>query len=66
MPEKYLNSKMKFRYTNKGNSISIKLSPKKLVESNKNVSKNIGETLNFKDTIGDIEFTISIVLRAGV
>ena len=59
VPEKYLNSRMKFRYTNKGNSISINLSPKKLVESNKDVSKNIGEALNFKDTIGDIEFTIS-------
>lgn len=59
VPEKYLNSRVKFRYTNKGNSISINLSPKKLVESNKDVSKNIGEALNFKDTIGNIEFTIS-------
>lgn len=59
VPEKYLNSKMKFKYTNKGNSVSINLSPKKLVESNKDVSKKIGEALNFKDTIGNIEFTIS-------
>ena len=57
IPEESTNKNIVFNY-NVGNKLSVKLNPRKLIYNDISISKNIGEYIDFKDSIGDINFKI--------
>lgn len=58
IPEKYITSDMVFSYVSEGERLDISLKPKDLVSSKISISKGLNEELSFKDSLGDIKFTI--------
>lgn len=59
IPSEYMNSNMYFRYSNTGEIISIKLSPKELVSNDFSISEKLGEEIDFGESIGNIKFKIN-------
>lgn len=59
IPEKYKKSEMKFVYNNRGYLDKIKLNPKKLSTKKNSITKNLGEKLNFENSLGDISFSVN-------
>lgn len=59
IPEKYTTSEMLFSYNNQGESIDIKLNPKKPIQKDKYVSADVNHEISFIDTLGDIKFNVS-------
>ncbi|MDO4963430.1 MAG: hypothetical protein Q4E75_04995 [bacterium] len=53
--EKYMKSDMILKY----NDLEIKLDPKKITNSKKNISKTLGEVINFENDLSDISFKIN-------
>lgn len=59
VPEKYIKSDFFFSYNDEGEKIQIKLNPKNHKNNSVDVSSEISKSITFKDTIGDISFTIN-------
>lgn len=59
VPEKYIKTDMYFNYNDKGNIKSIKLKPKEYETEYKTITKKLGDSISFEDTLGNIEFKIT-------
>ncbi len=60
IPKEDVEKSMNFQYyINYGKKITIKLNPKEVEDTIVNVTKNVGEEISFKDTFGDVGFTIN-------
>lgn len=59
IPDKYTKTDMFLRYNDKGNFFDIKLNPDFLNSKEIEKSVNMGETMSFEDSIGDISFKIN-------
>ena len=59
IPEKFMETEMDFSYNDMGNKVSIRLNPKRVNSSKISVTKKVGESISFKELLGDIEFKIN-------
>lgn len=59
IPEKYIKSDLFFTYNNEGTKTQIKLQPQNLVSSKVDKTNKLTENINFKESLGDISFTIN-------
>lgn len=59
IPIKYSESDLFLVYNSEGSKTKIKLNPQKNSKQNKVISEKILENLSFKDTLGDVSFTIN-------
>jgi len=55
IPKEYINKEMLFGYS----SLNIKIKPNNLVSNKKYNTKNIGEEISFKSSIGNVKFKIN-------
>jgi len=58
VPEKYITSDMILSCNNMGSYVEIKLNPIKIQNNISEVSKVLGENLDFNDVIGEVDFKI--------
>jgi hypothetical protein len=59
IPEKYINSDIFFVYNNEGLKTKINLKPRNYVTNKIAQTHKLDEIMSFKDTLGDISFTIN-------
>jgi len=59
IPEKYIETDMYLTFNNQGVKTKIKLSPQNLISNNISITKQLGETLEFNESLGKIDFKIS-------
>ena len=59
IPEKYIESDLFLIYNNEGVKTKVKLNPKHFAKNDFSVEKNIGDSISFKESLGDVSFTIN-------
>lgn len=59
IPEKYFESDLFLTYISGDSKTKIKLIPQKSSEKNKIISEKISQTIDFKNILGDVSFTIN-------
>lgn len=59
IPIKYSESDLYLVYNNEGSKVKIKLNPQRNLGENKVISSKTSETLNFKESLGDISFNVN-------
>lgn len=58
IPKKYITSEMLLKVKNRDSNINVKLRPKQIIYGNKIIESKLGKKINFKDSLGDIDFNI--------
>ena len=59
IPKNHINEDKFLVFVNKGQKISIKLNPKKLIPNEEKIESSIGNTMKFKDDLSNISFKIN-------
>lgn len=59
IPKKYIESEFLFVYNNEGTKNKISLNPKKYISKQTMKTSSLGEEIEFKETLGNIDFTIN-------
>lgn len=59
IPEKYIESDLLFVYNDEGTKTRIELNPQNFIKNEAVTTNKLGENIGFKDTLGDISFTIN-------